>query len=141
VVVPTAWLAERLALARPWLSGDAAGMDSAQLRRAQEIQRASLASLRRAGVTIAIGSDLFEDAVTEALYLNRLGALDAVATLNALAVVAPRVAFPTRRLGRLDPGYEGSLVALECDPLVKIECLHNVRFRMKQGVIVEPTRD
>jgi imidazolonepropionase-like amidohydrolase len=138
VVVPTAWLAERLAAPKPWL-GDAVG-DTAQLRRAQEIQRASLAALRRAGVTIAMGSDLFEDAVTETLYLHRIGALDAAAALNELTDITPRVAFPSRRIGRLAPGYEASLVTLDCDPLVRLECLREVRFRMKQGVAGEPSR-
>ena len=141
VVVPTAWLAERLAAAKPWLTGAAAAPDTAQLRRAQEIQRASLAVLQRAGVPIAIGSDLFESAVTEALYLHRLGAADARTALAMLADVTPRLIFPTRRIGRLRAGDEASLLALDCDPLARLECVRELSFRMKRGMVLgAPTR-
>ena len=138
VVVPTAWLAERLATARPWLTGAAAQRDTAQLRRAQDIQRASLDALRRAGVTIAIGSDLFESAITEALYLHRLGAFDAGTLLAMLTRVTPEVVAPARAVGRLRPGDEASLLALDCNPLQRLECVRAVSFRMRRGVVVTP---
>jgi imidazolonepropionase-like amidohydrolase len=140
VVVPTAWLAERLATAKPWLTGAASERDTAQLRRAQEIQRASLAALRRAGVPIAIGSDLFESAVTEALYLHRLGAADARAVLAMLTEVTPRLVFPNRPVGRLRAGDEASFVALGCDPLRNLECIRSVSVRVKRGVVHPPPR-
>ena len=136
VVVPTAWLAERLAAAKPWLSGDAAAPDTTQLRQAREIQRASLAALRRAEVPIAAGSDLFESAITEALYLHRLGAVDAREALAILTEVTPRLIFPNRRIGRLRSGDEASFLALECDPLVRLECVRDLSFRMKGGVVL-----
>jgi imidazolonepropionase-like amidohydrolase len=136
VVVPTAWLAERLAAAKPWLSGAAASHDTAQLRRAQDIQRASLAALRGAGVKIAVGSDLFESAVTEALYLHRLGAADARTALAMLTDVTPRLIFPKRRIGRLRAGDEASLLALECDPIERLDCVRQLSFRMKRGVVL-----
>jgi len=138
-VVPTAWLAERLAAAKPWLTGPAASPDTAQLRRAQEIQRASLAVLHRAGVMIAIGSDLFESATTEAVYLHRLGAFDAGAVLTMLTRVTPHVVVPGRRVGRLQAGDEASFLALECNPLQRLECVRSVSFRMRRGVVLTPS--
>jgi len=136
VLVTTAWLAARLAAPKPWLSGAAAAADTAQLRRAQEIQRASLGALRRAGVTIAVGSDLFENSVTDALYLYRIGALDAATVVRTLGTATARVVFPNRRIGRLTPGYEASVIGLACNPLARMECLRDVSFRMKQGALL-----
>jgi imidazolonepropionase-like amidohydrolase len=139
VVVPTAWLAERLATAKPWLTGAAAQRDTVQLRRAQEIQRASLDALRRAGATIAIGSDLFESATTEALYLHRLGVFDSGAVLSMLTRVTPQVVVPGRTAGRLRTGDEASLLALDCNPLQRLECVRAVSFRMRRGVVLTPS--
>jgi imidazolonepropionase-like amidohydrolase len=139
VVVPTAWLAERLATAKPWLTGAAAQRDTVQLRRAQEIQRASLDALRRAGATIAIGSDLFERATTEALYLHRLGVFDSGAVLSMLTRVTPQVVVPGRTAGRLRTGDEASLLALDCNPLQRLECVRAVSFRMRRGVVLTPS--
>ena len=135
VIVPTAWLAERLATAKPWLTGDAAQRDTAQLRRTQEIQRASLTALRGAGVTIAIGSDLFESAITEALYLHGLGVFDAREVLAMLTRVTPQVVVPGRPVTRLRRGDEASLLALDCNPLQRLECVRTVSFRMRRGVV------
>ena len=75
-VVATAWLAQRLAAPKPWLSTAAAQGDPAQLERAKQIQRHSLQRLKQHGVPIAIGPDLYEDAVSEAFYLHGLGVFD-----------------------------------------------------------------
>jgi imidazolonepropionase-like amidohydrolase len=101
---------------------------------AQEIQRASLRALQRAGVTIAVGSDLFENSITDALYLHHLGALDAAAAVRTLGATTARVVFPERRIGRIAPGYEASVIGLACNPLTRLECIRDVSFRMKLGV-------
>lgn len=132
-VVATAWLAERLAAPKPWLSGAAAQADTAQLERAKQIQRRSLRRLMQHGVPIAIGSDLFENARSEAFYLERLGIFDARTLLRMWAQTTPQLIFPKRRIGQLTSGYEASLLALSCDPTTNFECTRRITLRMKQG--------
>ncbi|HEY3103174.1 MAG TPA: hypothetical protein VGJ69_06255 [Pyrinomonadaceae bacterium] len=138
-VVATAWLAERLAAPKPWLSGAAAQADTAQLERAKQIQRRSLQTLMRHGVPIAIGPDLFEDAVSEAFYLKRLGVFDARTLLVMWSRTTPQLIFPKRQIGRLAPGYEASLLALSCDPTTDFECTRRISIRMKQGQLLPDT--
>ena len=132
-VVATAWLAERLAAPKPWLPDAAAHGDPAQLERAKQIQRRSLQRLTRQGVPIAVGSDLFEDAVSEAFYLERLGVFDDRTLLVMWSRTTPQLIFPKRQIGRLAPGYEASLLALSCDPTADFQCTRRITLRMKQG--------
>jgi imidazolonepropionase-like amidohydrolase len=132
-VVATAWLAERLAAPKPWLSGAAAEADTAQLERAKEIQRHSLKRLMDHGVPIAIGSDLYENATTEASYLERLGVFDSPTLLQMWSRTTAQLIFPKRRIGQLTAGYEASLLALSCDPLKDFACTRQISIRMKQG--------
>jgi imidazolonepropionase-like amidohydrolase len=138
-VVATAWLAERLAAPKPWLPGAAAQGDTAQLERAKQIQRRSLQRLRRYGVPIAIGPDLFEDAVSEAFYLQRLGVFDARTLLVMWSQTTPQLIFPQRKIGRLISGYEASLLALSCDPTAGFDCTRQISIRMKQGRLLPDT--
>jgi imidazolonepropionase-like amidohydrolase len=132
-VVATAWLAERLAAPKPWLSGAAASGDKAQLERAKQIQRRSLQCLRSYGVPIAIGPDLFEDAVSEAFYLQGLGVFDNRTLLLMWSRTTPQLIFPKRRIGQLDAGYEASFLALACDATADFGCTRRISIRMKQG--------
>ena len=138
-VVATAWLAERLAAPKPWLPDAAAQGDPAQLERAKQIQRRSLQRLMRHGVPIAIGPDLFENAVSEAFYLERLGVFDARTVLVMWSQTTPQLIFPKRKIGRLAPGYEASLLALSCDPTADFECTRRITIRMKQGRLLPDT--
>ena len=110
-VIVTAWLAEPVVAAEPRLTGAAATPYTAQLQRARRIQRTSLAELKRAGVQVAIGSDLFGDSATEALYLNGLGVFgidEAVAMRTRITPqrtgTTPQLMCPKRCIGRLEPG-------------------------------------
>ena len=138
-VVATAWLAERLAAPKPWLPGAAAQADTVQLERAKQIQRRSLQTLMRHRVPIAIGSDLFEDAVSEAFYLKRLGVFDARTLLVMWSRTTPQLIFPKRQIGRLAPGYEASLLALSCNSTADFECTRRITLRMKQGRLLSGT--
>jgi imidazolonepropionase-like amidohydrolase len=96
-VIPTAWLAERLAAPKPWLSGAAAMADVAQLERAKTVQRKGLKLLKSHGVRIAIGSDLFENASREAKYLEQLGTFSRSEILDMWSRTTPQLIFPRRR--------------------------------------------
>jgi hypothetical protein len=140
-VVATAWLAERLAAPKPWLSGAEAAANKTQLERARQIQRHSLQRLLRHGVPIAIGPDLFEDAVREAFYLQGLGVFDNRTLLLMWSRTTPQLIFPKRRIGQLDPGYEASLLALACDPTADFGCTRQIAIRMKQGRLLSEKVD
>ncbi len=127
VVIPTAWLATQERIA---------GGDTAQIRRTREVQRRNLTALVRAGVPIAIGSDLFVTALHEARYLLDLGVFGPVEVLRMWTQTTPRAIFPDRRLGRLEAGHEASLLALECNPLEAFDCTGKIRLRLKQGRVV-----
>lgn len=137
-VIPTAWLAERLAAPKPWLSGAEAAGDAAQLERAQKIQRASLNLLKSHGAQIAIGADLFENALREAQYLEKLGVFDRTELLDMWSRTTPQLIFPRRRIGRLRTGYEASFIALDCNPIAKFHCVREIRVRMKNGTLLQP---
>src|SRR5262249_40263113 len=132
-VVATAWLAERLAAPKPWLSGAEAAADKAPLERARQIQRPSLQRLSQHGVPIAVRPALFEDAVREAFYLHGLGVFDNRTLLLMWSRTTPQLIFPKRRIGQLDPSYEASFLGLACDPTADFGCTRRIAIRMKQG--------
>jgi len=135
-MIATAWLAERLAAPKPWLSGAEAMADVAQLERAKKIQRAGLNLLKSHGVRIAIGADLFENALREAQYLEQLGVFSRREILDSWSRTTPQLIFPNRRIGRIRTGYEASFVALSCDPTARFECVREIKLRMKSGTLL-----
>lgn len=108
--------------------------DTANVRAARELQVHNLATLHRAGVPVAIGSDTHgQDAVPEAAYTAGLGVFTPAEMLRMWSETTPRLIFPARRIGRLEAGYEASLLVLGCDPLARWECTGDVRMRIKEG--------
>lgn len=59
-----------------------------------------------------------------------------MALVRLRAVRTPRAMFPGRKVGAFDFGYEGSFLALGCDPRARLECLLEIRERVKQGVAI-----
>jgi len=53
--------------------------------------------------------------------------------------VTPQAVFPERRIGRLQPGYEASLLILEENPLDATEHARTIRLRLKQGHLLPAT--
>jgi len=45
--------------------------------------------------------------------------------------------FPGRKIGKLAPGYEASLLVLDGDPLVSFDNVKRIRLRVKQGEILQ----
>jgi predicted amidohydrolase YtcJ len=108
--------------------------DTAAVRAARELQIHNLSTLRRAGVRVALGSDTYgQDAAPEAAYTAGLSVFTPAEMLRMWSETTPRLIFPTRRIGRLEGGYEASLLVLGCDPLARWECTADVRLRIKQG--------
>jgi imidazolonepropionase-like amidohydrolase len=42
-----------------------------------------------------------------------------------------------RRIGRLAPGYEASLLVLDANPLAEFSNVKRIRLRMKQGELIQ----
>ncbi|WNM59819.1 amidohydrolase family protein [Candidatus Nitrospira allomarina] len=100
---------------------------------ATEIQVENLKLLRQAGVTIAIGSDHAETALAEALHLHQMGIFDNLTLLKMWSETTPQTIFPSRKIGRLDEGYEASFLVLQGNPLEDFKQVQNIIFRLKQG--------
>jgi imidazolonepropionase-like amidohydrolase len=98
------------------------------------VVRPNLELLRRAGVTILIGSDQFRQTpAAEAALLAKWGLLSNAELLKAWCETTPRAIFPKRRIGRLDDGYEASFLVLTGDPLADFANSSRISMRVKQG--------
>jgi imidazolonepropionase-like amidohydrolase len=101
---------------------------------ADRLNKANLSVLMSNGVSIAIGSDAYDDnSVEEALYLASLGVPDDAALLRSWSETTPRAMFPGRQIGRLEVGYEASFLVLDGDPLTDFTQVTRIRSAIKQG--------
>ncbi|MFL5560507.1 MAG: hypothetical protein ACJ79K_03445 [Gemmatimonadaceae bacterium] len=116
---------------------DPSGPDSLTRRALDALHRRNLATLRRAGVHLAIGSDSYrDDSKVEVQYLHDLGVFTDAELLQLWAHDTPRAIFPARAIGRLDVGDEASFLVLDCDPLAKFACTDSIRLRVKDGRVL-----
>jgi hypothetical protein len=89
----------------------------AKLARAQKIQAHNLTMLRDANVMMAAGADIYGRSILDEINLFRAttlfggDALIKIATENGL-----RLAFPDRKVGRLEAGWDASFVGYYSDP-------------------------
>ena len=104
----------------------------------REAQIANLRLLRDAGVTLAAGSDEYDETSSaEITYLRTLGVFSDAELLRMWTTNCARTLFPDRRVGGLDPGNEASFLALAADPLENFDAVRNIRLRVKQGAALE----
>jgi len=114
------------------------GPDSIFRRRVDTVAIMNLATLKKHRAPIVIGSDSYrETSVPEALYLSSLGVFSNAELLNLWSEQTARAIFPQRRIGRLAPGYEASLLVLDADPLADFSNVKRIRLRMKQGELIQ----
>ena len=100
--------------------------------------QATFARAYKAGVKIAFGTDAgvfpHGENAKEFGYMVEAGMtpIDAIrtATLHAATLLDQ-----SKRLGMLEPGYAGDIVAVDGDPLRDIKLLEQVKFVMKEGVV------
>lgn len=94
--------------------------------------------LRRHGVPLLLGSDLFGDtAAREARALARSRLFTNLELLRMWSVTTPRAIFPARRIGMLRDGYEASFLVLGGDPIADFGNTARIVRRVKQGVPIE----
>lgn len=104
---------------------------------ANTLNRRNLAFLTKNGVSIAIGSDAYDDtSLKEALYLSTLGVLDSAAMLRSWSETTPRAIVLGRQVGRLAIGYEASFLVLADNPINDVSNVTRIRFRLKQGQVL-----
>jgi imidazolonepropionase-like amidohydrolase len=102
-----------------------------------EFYAGQLLALHHAGVPLAIGSDIFmATPLQEVLFIHDLNIFSNSKLLRMWGENTAKVIFPERKLGRLQPGYEASFLALECNPLEKFSCIQKILFRVKQGEVI-----
>jgi len=105
-------------------------------------QADNLRRMKAAGVPIAVGSDsYFQTAWNE---IQSLKDLDVFTDdeLLALWFRTPALSiFPGRAIGALEPGYEASFLALDCDPSSNIACANEIRYRVKNGQRLDARED
>ena len=94
----------------------------------------------RAGVRLAMGSDavftMFGQNTRELGWFVKAGMTPEAALASATTIPAAMLGVEDR-LGRIAPGYLADLVAVEGDPLARIDALWTgVRWVMKDGVVV-----
>lgn len=126
VVVTTACLALRMK------------QDSELYGKIRAAQIANLALLHKSEVKIAIGSDEVEQtSLGEVEYLKELGVFDNRTLIKMWTENTVKTIFPSRKVGVLSEGYEASFVALEGDPFKDFENIKKIKFRLKQGHLLE----
>lgn len=95
--------------------------------------------LKKYHVQIAFGSDSYgRTPVEDVLYLNKLRVFNNLETLKIWSEDTPRTIFPKREIGRLKDYFEASFIVLEKNPLENFENTGTIRFRFKQGFVINP---
>ncbi|MCI0391996.1 MAG: amidohydrolase family protein [Acidobacteria bacterium] len=108
------------------------------LPQALNTQLANLKLLRRNNVRLAIGSDNVSDSsLREFEYLQKLGVFDNLTLLKMWTETTAKAIFPQRKIGALSEGYEASFLALEGNPLEDLQNVRRIKFRFKQGKLLE----
>ena len=68
--------------------------------------------------------------------IEPLGAFDNRTILRLLCEATPRVIFPDRPIGRLEPGFEASFLVLDGNPLESLAHLRAIDGRYHKGLMI-----
>ena len=100
----------------------------------------NLETLKSQGVTIAMGSDMYNDnSVGEFKLLHSLNIFSNLELLKMWCENAAITTFPNRKIGFLKESYEASFLILNSNPLEHIEEINNsIVLKVKQGTIIRP---
>jgi imidazolonepropionase-like amidohydrolase len=117
---------------------DANGPDSAAaVLHRRELMVRNIRLLVSKGARPVVGSDRFgRTALPEIEAFRELGIWSDAELVRLWAVETPRSIFPTRRIGRLEPGYEASFLVLGANPLEHFDAVKDIRLRVKQGCVM-----
>lgn len=117
-----------------WSRDPGFATSEAGIRRRMENQARNIQLLRTHGATIALGSDKFGSTASQEFQeFRRLGLWTNAELLTLWGETTSRSIFPSRRIGRLEPGYEASFLVLRQDPLASLDAVGDIAMRFKQG--------
>lgn len=106
----------------------------AKLAQVKAVQKTNLLNLKRAGVSLLIGSDRFDSNVLSELdYLEELGVFSRAELLSMLLTKTVQTIWPDRKLGQLTPGYQADFMVLAHNPLLDLSALRQIRLRVSAG--------
>ncbi len=132
VLIPTLSLNEEFAIVRDASNNYQGRFDAKRFNEAVEFQKKTIATLKNAGFTFAIGSD--RDSLTPELnYWVKNNIFDPLFTLQTATITTPQIMYPKRKIGLLEQGYEASFLVLEKNPLEDFDEIKNIKLRLKQG--------
>lgn len=110
----------------------------AELAQVVQAEGANLKLLYENRVRLAIGSDdVTDSSVKEIQQLQQFGVFDNLALLKMWTETTAETIFPQRKIGALREGYEASFVALSGSPLEDLQNVRRIKFRFKQGFLLE----
>jgi Amidohydrolase family len=111
--------------------------DGAQLATLQAIQKHNLGVLRDAGVKIAVGADNYTLGLHDEITTLRSFALfDGADILTMATKNGALLAFPTRKLGQLEAGYEASFIGYFYNPVGNWASLREPVIGMRAGELI-----
>jgi len=100
--------------------------------------QATFARAHKAGVKIAFGTDAgvfpHGENAKEFGYMVEAG-MTPIDAIRAATIHAATLLDQPKRLGLLEPGFAGDIVAVDGDPLRDVKLLEQVKFVMKEGVV------
>lgn len=102
-----------------------------------EFYAAQILTLDRAGVVLAIGTDSYmQTPLQEVLFIHDLNIFSNSKLLRIWSENTANLIFPERKIGRFQPGYEASFLALNCNPLENFSCIQEINLKVKQGELL-----
>lgn len=104
----------------------------------QDFHAQTFKRLTDAGVLVAIGSDdPIRTTRTEVSYLFHLHGMSYPTVLKVLCENTPRAIFPSRKVGKIEDGYEASFLVLQDNPLNNLLKIRAIGMKVKNGVILK----
>ena len=99
-----------------------------------DVLRWNFAVLKRHGVKLAIGSDVYRSSsVPEALAIAKAGLMTNAEVLQSLSVTTPAAIFPRRAPFGLAVGAPASFIAFDRNPLEDLESITRIGLRVNGG--------
>ena len=139
-LVPTAYVAEFVGKQVEKFAADPRRLPPEALRRWTQAATANPGRAWRAGIRLGVGSDSGSrtdaHATAREIELFVASGVPAGDAIAAATVNNAEILDMQNRLGRIRPGYEADLIAVDSDPLVDVAKLHDVSFVMKGGAVV-----
>jgi imidazolonepropionase-like amidohydrolase len=102
-----------------------------------DYKKKMLKAMHEAKVPIAFGADYYGKTVTpeiDSLIKNKYFSNKDFLTIYA--VTTPKSIFPKRKIGEIKEGYEASFLILNENPLLNIEAIKKISYRIKQGKFI-----